>query len=200
MFELRNLIDVSEAITLSALQRTESRGAHSRLDYPDTDPAWGRINSVDQPRGRTDARHHRSHGGAPGRPADPRGRRRRILMPTITMRVLRGEPGRPAGYVDFQVPVEEGMVVLDALHWIQAHAAPDLAVRWNCKAAKCGSCSAEVNGFPRLTCKTRLSDYPIGPAHHGRADARLPAHPGSRDRCVVELRHQSFDRAVHPAG
>ena len=56
-------------------------------------------------------------------------------------------------------PVEEGMVVLDALHWIQGHAAPDLAVRWNCKAAKCGSCSAEVNGRPSLMCKTRLSDF-----------------------------------------
>ena len=41
------------------------------------------------------------------------------------------------------------MVVLDALHWIQGHEAPDLAVRWNCKAAKCGSCSAEVDGRPR---------------------------------------------------
>src|SRR5207249_1440438 len=60
---------------------------------------------------------------------------------------------------EFEVPVEEGMVVLDALHWTQAHAAPDLAVRWNCKAAKCGSCSAEVNGRPSLTCKTRLSDF-----------------------------------------
>ena len=54
------------------------------------------------------------------------------------------------------------MVVLDALHWIQAHEAPDLAVRWNCKAAKCGSCSAEVNGRPSLTCKTRLSDFDEG--------------------------------------
>jgi succinate dehydrogenase / fumarate reductase iron-sulfur subunit len=62
-------------------------------------------------------------------------------------------------FVEYRVPVEEGMVVLDALHWIQANAAPDLAVRWNCKAAKCGSCSAEVNGRPSLTCKTRLSDF-----------------------------------------
>ena len=46
VFELRNLIDVSEAITRSALQRTESRGAHSRIDFPDTDPTWGRLNSV----------------------------------------------------------------------------------------------------------------------------------------------------------
>src|SRR5215218_4772184 len=52
------------------------------------------------------------------------------------------------------------MVVLDALHWIQGNAAPDLAVRWNCKAAKCGSCGAEVNGKPRLMCKTRLDELP----------------------------------------
>jgi succinate dehydrogenase / fumarate reductase iron-sulfur subunit len=58
---------------------------------------------------------------------------------------------------EFKVPIEEGMVVLDAMHWIQGHAAPDLAVRWNCKAAKCGSCSAEVNGRPSLMCKTRLA-------------------------------------------
>jgi succinate dehydrogenase / fumarate reductase iron-sulfur subunit len=53
------------------------------------------------------------------------------------------------------------MVVLDALHWIQGHEAPDLAVRWNCKAARCGSCSAEVDGRPSLTCKTRLADFDL---------------------------------------
>jgi succinate dehydrogenase / fumarate reductase, iron-sulfur subunit len=77
------------------------------------------------------------------------------------LRVFRGEPGAPSRYDEFDVPVGEGMVVLDALHWIQANGAPDLAVRWNCKAAKCGSCSAEVNGRPRLTCKTRLSDFDL---------------------------------------
>ena len=51
------------------------------------------------------------------------------------------------------------MVVLDAVHQIQATAANDLAVRWNCKAGKCGSCSAEINGKPRLMCMTRLSSY-----------------------------------------
>src|SRR5213075_890793 len=51
-------------------------------------------------------------------------------------------------------------VVLDALHHVQKHQAPDLAVRWNCKAGKCGSCSAEVNGKPRLTCKTRMDSLP----------------------------------------
>jgi succinate dehydrogenase / fumarate reductase iron-sulfur subunit len=80
-------------------------------------------------------------------------------MPNLLMRIFRGSPKETGSFAEFEVPVEEGMVVLDALHWIQAHAAPDLAVRWNCKAAKCGSCSAEVNGRPSLTCKTRLSDF-----------------------------------------
>jgi succinate dehydrogenase / fumarate reductase iron-sulfur subunit len=80
-------------------------------------------------------------------------------MAEATLRVFRGsrEGGGP---VDYRVPIAPGMVVLDALHSIQAHQAPDLAVRWNCKAGKCGSCSAEVNGRPRLTCKTRMDSLP----------------------------------------
>jgi len=74
------------------------------------------------------------------------------------LKVVRGSRQEGEEFVEYAVPVEEGMVVLDALHWIQAHEAPDLAVRWNCKAAKCGSCSAEVNGRPVLTCKTRMGD------------------------------------------
>jgi succinate dehydrogenase / fumarate reductase iron-sulfur subunit len=71
--------------------------------------------------------------------------------------------GGPEGgqAVEYRVPVAPGMVVLDALHYIQGHLQPDLAVRWNCKAGKCGSCSAEVNGRPRLTCKTRLDSLPL---------------------------------------
>ena len=64
------------------------------------------------------------------------------------------------GYSDYTTEVTEGMVVLDAVHQIQAESANDLAVRWNCKAGKCGSCSAEVNGNPRLMCMTRMSDLP----------------------------------------
>ena len=62
--------------------------------------------------------------------------------------------------VDYELEAEPGMVVLDAVLEIQRSQAPDLAVRWNCKAAKCGSCSAEVNGRPRLMCKTRLDHLP----------------------------------------
>src|SRR6187397_546917 len=77
-----------------------------------------------------------------------------------TFRVWRG--AGPTGELkDYSTNVSEGMVVLDAIHQIQAEAAPDLAVRWNCKAGKCGSCSAEVNGSPRLMCMTRLSTLPM---------------------------------------
>jgi len=82
-------------------------------------------------------------------------------MADAHLRVFRGSPGETGRYDEYDVPVEEGMVVLDAVHWIQGHGAPDLAVRWNCKAAKCGSCSAEVDGRPSLMCKTRLSDYDL---------------------------------------
>ena len=65
-------------------------------------------------------------------------------------------------FVGYDVNVEPGMVVLDGIHQIQRTQAPDLACRWNCKAAKCGSCSAEVNGRPALMCKSRLDSLPAG--------------------------------------
>ncbi len=80
-------------------------------------------------------------------------------MARRTFRIWRGGP-RGGAFQDYQTEVSEGMVALDALHRIQAESANDLALRWNCKAGRCGSCSAEVNGQPRLTCMTRLSDLP----------------------------------------
>jgi succinate dehydrogenase / fumarate reductase iron-sulfur subunit len=76
---------------------------------------------------------------------------------TATFRIFRGEKGS-GELKDYQTEVSEGMVVLDAVHGIQADQANDLACRWNCKAGKCGSCSAEVNGKPRLMCMTRLNE------------------------------------------
>jgi succinate dehydrogenase / fumarate reductase iron-sulfur subunit len=81
-------------------------------------------------------------------------------MASATFRIWRGEKGG-GEFKDYTTEVSDGMVVLDAIHKVQAEAANDLAVRWNCKAGKCGSCSAEVNGSPRLTCMTRLSDIPL---------------------------------------
>jgi succinate dehydrogenase / fumarate reductase iron-sulfur subunit len=81
-------------------------------------------------------------------------------MPTATFRIFRGD-GTGGSFQDYSTEVTEGMVVLDAVHQIQAESAGDLAARWNCKAGKCGSCSAEVNGTPKLMCMTRLSDLPL---------------------------------------
>jgi succinate dehydrogenase / fumarate reductase iron-sulfur subunit len=78
------------------------------------------------------------------------------MADVVTMRLWRGDAG--GGEIkEYQVPAQEGEVVLDVVHRIQATQAPDLAVRWNCKAGRCGSCSAEVNGTPRLLCMTRMS-------------------------------------------
>src|SRR6476619_2724098 len=80
-------------------------------------------------------------------------------MKTAVFRIRRGDRER-AEFVDYTTGVTEGMVVLDAVHQIQAESAPDLACRWNCKAGKCGSCSAEINGKPKLMCMTRLDTIP----------------------------------------
>ena len=81
-------------------------------------------------------------------------------MARATFRIWRGDAsgGR---FQDYPTEVGEGMVVLDAVHRIQAEQASDLAVRWNCKAGRCGSCSAEVNGRPRLMCMTRMSELAL---------------------------------------
>ena len=81
-------------------------------------------------------------------------------MATATFRIWRGDAGG-GRLQDYATEVSEGMVVLDAVHRIQATSANDLAVRWNCKAGKCGSCSAEVNGSPRLMCMTRLNELDL---------------------------------------
>ncbi len=81
-------------------------------------------------------------------------------MSVAKLRVYRGD-ANGGEEREYEVPLEEGMVILDAIHFIQANYDGDLAVRWNCKAAKCGSCSAEVNGMPALTCKTRLDSLPL---------------------------------------
>ena len=80
-------------------------------------------------------------------------------MAEATLKVFRGTE-EDGTMKEYKVPIYEGMVVLDAIHHIQATEAGDLAVRWNCKAGKCGSCSGEVNGKPRLMCMTRMDGFP----------------------------------------
>ena len=81
-------------------------------------------------------------------------------MAQATFRIWRSN-GQQGAFQDYKTEVSEGMVVLDAVHKVQAEQAGDLAVRWNCKAGKCGSCSAEINGKPRLMCMTRLNELPM---------------------------------------
>ncbi len=79
-------------------------------------------------------------------------------MATRKFKIYKGD-NENGELVDFEVEVTEGMVVLDVIHKIQADQANDLAVRWNCKAGKCGSCSMEINGKPKLSCMTRMNEY-----------------------------------------
>src|SRR5437867_11115300 len=81
-------------------------------------------------------------------------------MKKAVFKIWRGDSSG-GEFREYEVAVSEGMVVLDAVHRIQAAQANDLACRWNCKAGKCGSCSAEINDQPRLLCMTRLNDLPL---------------------------------------
>ncbi len=98
-------------------------------------------------------------------------------MAKVTFKIWRGD-ANGGGLAEYQTEVGAGMVVLDAVHQIQAESAGDLAVRWNCKAGKCGSCSAEVNGKPRLMCMTRLADLPL---EEGVTVEPMKAFPKVRD-------------------
>ena len=79
-------------------------------------------------------------------------------MALRNFKILRGD-SKNSTMESYEVEVDKGMVVLDVIHRIQAEQAGDLAVRWNCKAGKCGSCSVEINGKPKLSCMTRMNEY-----------------------------------------
>ncbi|MDQ3020383.1 MAG: succinate dehydrogenase/fumarate reductase iron-sulfur subunit [Bacteroidota bacterium] len=76
----------------------------------------------------------------------------------LTTKIWRGD-SKGGDFVEYKIKPDVGMVILDVIHRIQAEQANDLAVRWNCKAGKCGSCSVEINGVPKLACMSKLSDY-----------------------------------------
>ena len=96
-------------------------------------------------------------------------------MAQATFRVWRGDAAG-GEFKEYTAEVSEGMVVLDAIHQIQATQANDLACRWNCKAGKCGSCSAEINGKPRLDVHDAHGHAAAGRDNHPGADADVPDH------------------------
>jgi succinate dehydrogenase / fumarate reductase iron-sulfur subunit len=108
--------------------------------------------------------------------------------------VWRGDEGG-GEFVRYEAEAGEGTVVLDAVHEIQRTSAPDLAVRWNCKAAKCGSCGAEVNGKPRLMCKTRLDELP---ADRPITVSPLRAFPIVRDLVADVSWNYDVNRKIPP--
>ncbi len=115
-------------------------------------------------------------------------------METVTFRIWRGDAA--AGeFREYSTGISEGMVVLDAVHQIQAESAGDLAVRWNCKAGKCGSCSAEVNGMPRLMCMTRLSELPT---HEPVTIEPMKAFPLIRDLVTDVSWNYEVKKRVRP--
>ena len=113
-------------------------------------------------------------------------------------RVWRGDADG-GDLADYTVEVNEGEVVLDIIHRLQATQAGDLAVRWNCKAGKCGSCSAEINGKPRLMCMTRMSTFSGDETITVTPMRTFPVDQGPRHRRVVQLREGARGAGVRAA-
>jgi succinate dehydrogenase / fumarate reductase iron-sulfur subunit len=113
---------------------------------------------------------------------------------TLTLRVFRGLPGEAGRDVEYPVPEVVGMVVLDAVHHVQRHLDTELACRWNCKAAKCGSCGAEVNGKPSLMCKTRVDTLPEGPI----TVRPMKSFPLVKDLVTDVSRNYEINRQIPP--
>ena len=179
--DLRNMMLVSECVAKAALERTESRGGHTRDDHPSMESDWRKTLLVCRTDGDPEAlvpdvsvTQRGPDPGAPGsarpvralrigevlhrRRTRPAPRTEQLMAYEANMRVWRGDLAGGA-LQDYEVEVNEGEVVLDIIHRLQQTQTADLAVRWNCKAGKCGSCSAEVNGRPRLMCMTRMSTF-----------------------------------------
>src|SRR6478672_8079762 len=128
---------------------------HRAADHPDQAGSAGAVRTVGV--GEVPDRRRAARGRWRRRYPD-RHPRRPAVSRDAKFRVWRGDADG-GGLQDYTVEVNEGEVVLDIIHRLQATQAPDLAVRWNCKAGKCGSCSAEINGMPRLLCMTRMSTF-----------------------------------------
>jgi succinate dehydrogenase / fumarate reductase iron-sulfur subunit len=113
---------------------------------------------------------------------------------TLELRIFRGMPGGEMGLRTYAVPEVVGMVVLDAVHHVQRYLDTDLACRWNCKAAKCGSCSAEVNGRPVLMCKTRIDTLADGPV----TVQPMKAYPLIKDLVTDVSRNYEINASIPP--
>ena len=182
--DLRNIMLIADCVAQAALERQESRGGHTRDDFPEMSPEWRKVNVIAaldgdrvtlkrQPMApmrddllalfdRAELKKYYTDAELPPETGTA-GRQRgdELMGEKVALRVWRGDAGQ-GQLTDYQVEANEGEVLLDVLHRLQATQAGDLAVRWNCKAGKCGSCSMEINGRPRLACMTRMSIFEPG--------------------------------------
>ena len=112
---------------------------------------------------------------------------------TVKLRIYRRDPKKESSgrFVEYEAPVEEGMVVLDAVRYVEQYVDTSLAVRWNCKAARCGSCAAEINNRPALMCKTRVDEL-------GSTITVAPMHvfPLIKDLVTDVSRNYEIDRKI----
>ena len=165
--ELSFMLDVAEAIVHSALRREESRGAHQRTDFPGARrPALPRA-LAGLPAGRRLVPRSstcRSRSPAGRRPSGSMGRLH-PMSDRITLQVARYRPEQEseATFDEYEVPCPKEWVVLDGLNHIKDRLDGTLSYRWSCRMGICGSCGMTVNGEPKLTCATFLSDYAPGP-------------------------------------
>jgi fumarate reductase iron-sulfur subunit len=83
----------------------------------------------------------------------------------ITLRVARYRPEEETEptFDEYEVPLRKDWAVLDGLNYIKDELDGTLSYRWSCRMGICGSCGATVNGEPKLTCGTFLTDYAPGP-------------------------------------
>jgi len=83
----------------------------------------------------------------------------------ITLQVARYRPEEQSAptFQEYEVPVQKDWVILDALNHVKDRIDGSLSFRWSCRMGVCGSCGMTVNGVPKLTCATFLTDYAPGP-------------------------------------
>jgi fumarate reductase iron-sulfur subunit len=87
------------------------------------------------------------------------------MADTITLQVARYRPEEDSAvsFQEYEVPCPKEWVVLDGLNYVKDRLDGTLSYRWSCRMGICGSCGMTVNGEPKLTCATFLTDYAPGP-------------------------------------
>ena len=166
VLELSFMLDVALAIISSARLREESRGAHQRTDFPKRDDERFLAHSLASLQPDNSCRCSTCPSRSPaGRPASGFTERRHRMADRIRLRVGRYRPETESElhFQDYEVPFDKEWVVLDGLNYVKDRLDGTLSFRWSCRMGVCGSCGMTVNGEPKLTCETFLSDYAPGP-------------------------------------